>query len=45
MSKWEAFAFLVAGLVAVLAYLWRRFGEPPPKGSSYPPDKETGPWG
>jgi hypothetical protein len=45
MTKWEAFLLIVAILAVFLSYVWRRLGEPPPKGSSYPLKKETGPWG
>jgi hypothetical protein len=40
MTKLEAFLIVVAFLVAVLGYIWRRLGEPPPPQAD-PPDNLT----
>ena len=42
VTKLEAFLLIVAFLVVVLGYIWRRLGEPSPPYVEVPPDKRTG---
>jgi hypothetical protein len=41
MTKLEAFLLIVAFLVAVLGYIWRRLGEPSPPYVDVPSDKKS----